>query len=287
MNIKSSNLNIAIRRVENQWLEKLFTFVKALFNQTWLPSHDHTHHLRVWGHAKSLVEALYQKDHLLTETKLEQLIIASFFHDTGLIRTLDASHGKESREICRNYLAGQSCLSADSVSEILDAVEKHDDKSYEGPALSAKDLPEGLTTLLAVCDDLDAFGAIGVFRYLEIYMQRGITMPSMSTKIIENLEKRLGYLMRSFGELKEFIQVQQRRCQYTMDFYNALDSRQFSSADKQDQIGAGKVTTLLIEKVLHDKIHFTELISHIENFPLDPYSKSYFNQLQNELQGTG
>ncbi len=238
----------------------------------------------MWLFAANLIRALHKKGFQFTEKKLEQLIIACFFHDTGLTRTLDASHGRESREICRDYLAEHSSFSADSMTDILNAVEKHDDKTYKDLTLSAYIPMVDLTTLLSVCDDLDAFGAIGVFRYLEIYLQRGMTIHSMPAEITGNLEKRFGNLVRCYGELKDFIQIQQKRYQYTVDFYNEL-KRQWSVHDANAHEGPLKVADLLVDKVLHGKIHFTELIPHTENLPLDPYGKSYFKQLQNELSG--
>jgi hypothetical protein len=31
-----------------------------------------------------------------------------------------------------------------------------------------------MLTILSVADDLDAFGYIGIYRYIEIYLERGI-----------------------------------------------------------------------------------------------------------------
>jgi len=269
--------------VESRWLQRLYEYVKELFSQTWLPSHDHTHHLRVWTLAKKLVTILQLQGYHFSKRKLEQLIIAVFFHDTGLTRTMDASHGIESRELCRKYLTGQSTLSGTSLDKILDAVEKHDDKTYEDPALVAKNTQDNLLTLLAVCDDLDAYGAIGVFRYLEIYVHRGIPLQQIAVKTIENLRKRFQYLIQQYGEMKEFMQEQEKRWQYTVDFYNELD-RQCSAHDFHASEGPLKVADLLIKKVIRERIHIAEIASVVEDLSLDEFSRDYFRQLQSELE---
>ena len=268
--------------METRWLQRLYECVKGQFSQTWLPSHDHTHHMRVWSHAKNLIKVLHKKEYSFVEKKLEQLIIAVFFHDTGLTRTHDASHGKESARICNQFLAGQSSLSADHIDEILDAVEKHDDKSYGNLPVAAKNKPDDILTMLTVCDDLDAFGALGVFRYLEIYLHRGIPLQQIPAKTIENLRKRFQYLVQQYGEMKEFMQEQEKRCQYTVDFYNELD-RQCSARDFHASEGPLKVADLLIEKVIRERIHITELALASEALPLDEFSRNYFRQLLREI----
>jgi len=58
-------------------------------------------------------------------------IIASFFHDTGLTVNRGPDHGIESRHICSTFLETTD-LAEDDRHEILDAVEKHDNKEYTG-----------------------------------------------------------------------------------------------------------------------------------------------------------
>ena len=265
-------------------MQRLYEYVKAEFSQTWLPSHDHTHHMRVWSYAKILTEVLNREGHHFSKTKLEQLIIAVFFHDTGLTRTLDASHGKESREICRKFLARQPNLLKDHFDEMLDAVEKHDDKSYGDFPVAERNQPDDILTMLTVCDDLDAYGAIGVFRYLEIYFHRGIPFQLIPVKVIVNLKKRHQYLIQHYGDLKDFILAQQNRYQFTVDFYNALGKQQHAPDNISPNEGPLIVANLLLEKVLREKIHITEIAFSIENLPLDEYTIHYFRQLQSELK---
>jgi hypothetical protein len=281
--IKSSKINPLIQQVEHRWLQTLFEYTEAAFRNTWLPSHDQTHHLRVWTFAKELAAAMHGDGFHFTQTKLEQLIIAVFFHDTGLIRTLDESHGKESREICLKFLEDNASLYTGPRESILQAVEKHDDKSYPESSPLLKVMPDDILTMLAVCDDLDAFGAIGVFRYLEIYIQRGVPLCLMPERVITNLEKRFGFLLRNYGELKNFMHVHQKRYTYTVDFYRELGRRYKSLQGLPVDTGPVKVIKLLMEKVLLERITLAEMKSHIGDSPADAFTLLYFRQLEKEL----
>ncbi len=260
--------------------------MEAEFSHTWLPSHDHTHHRRVWLFAKELVRALCTEGCHFSESKLEQLIIAVFFHDTGLTQTLDASHGRESREICRKFLNGFSAFSTDSAETILAAVEKHDDKTYAESFPPGKELPDDILTMLAVCDDLDAFGATGVFRYLEIYVQRGVPLRMMPEKVLENLEKRFHFLVQNFNMLGNFIQVHKKRYHYTADFYRKMGLQFASDPGRTVDTGPVKVVGLLTEKILHERIPVAEIGSHIQVSELDEFSYHYFSRLEKEHKGS-
>ena len=281
--MKTEELNSITNRVEGKWLLKLYEYIKTEFSRTWLPSHDHTHHLRVWLYARHLFEILQQRGHHFSEMKVEQLIIAAFFHDTGLTRTFDASHGKESREICREFLASCSLLPADAFGPVLEAVEKHDDKSYAHGFATGKEIPDDILTLLAASDDLDAFGAIGVFRYLEIYLQRGIPLRSLAPKVNENLGKRFVNLKKHYGALGDFMQEQEKRYRFTVNFYRDLDTVfQSNTVNPADQ-GPLAIVNLMIEKVLRDRIHLTSLPEHAAILLTDTYGQAYFKALSQEM----
>ena len=139
--------------VEQKWMDRLFLCVKKEFQNIWLPSHDEQHHMRVWQHAKNLVIDTGLKPDL---SFLENLILACFFHDIGMVVTLDEDHGKASRKICETFLLKRHTPA--SFSEALEAIEHHDDKNYTRSKKPSSFLLEYLT----IADDLDAFGAIGL-----------------------------------------------------------------------------------------------------------------------------
>jgi hypothetical protein len=275
---------LLIRQVENRWLKLLYNSVEAEFSNTWLPSHDHMHHARVWTFAKELLKALHRKGRRFTMEKLEQLMIAIFFHDTGLTRTLHASHGKESRQICRKFLEINPSLYAGPPEPILEAVEKHDDKSYPEEIMQEKTLPDDILTMLAVCDDLDAFGAIGVFRYLEIYTRRGIPLYSLASSVEANLGKRMNFLSKNFGTLTYFMLIHQKRYQYTVDFYRELRQQMGSVSGKRTDKGPVRVVNLLVEKVIRGKETLAEVCLQSADPAHDHFSMGYFTKLEKELK---
>ena len=276
-------LNRMISNVEQKWLTQLYHNVKSEFSQTWLPSHDHTHHFRVWQYAKNLIEALSQNGFFFSEMKLEQLILAVFFHDIGLTRTLDSSHGHESRESCRSFIEHHTSLTGVTVNQILDAVENHDNKNYSVDPLHKLHQPETIRSLLAVSDDLDAYGAIGVFRFFEIYFLRGFSIQSLAANITGNIESRFNYFLRNYGDLHEFATEHEKRSQFTMQFYRDLHQQLDSNYNIQSDTGPLGVLNLYLQKVLHEKIHFTELHLNANNLVKDEYGRKYFKAISREL----
>ena len=152
--MKTSIGNI-ILDVENQWKQELFSHCAAIFKTCHIPSHDETHHLRVWNYASNLASSLYFRGYPVDEPFLTKLIICCFFHDTGLSVTLDASHGKASANICKEHFKNAE---TDDFEEILRAIEFHENKNDKKLSLR-KNL---LGSILTIADDLDAFGYAGI-----------------------------------------------------------------------------------------------------------------------------
>ena len=97
------SLKQRIRDAEELWLLPLLNHCHNLFSDVFLPSHDHLHHYRVWCHAKNLM-ILLEECWLQHIPELpRQLILAAFFHDTGLIHTRNEKHGLESRLLCEDF----------------------------------------------------------------------------------------------------------------------------------------------------------------------------------------
>ena len=187
-----NKLNEIIISVENKWLKQLSEFCQSLFYNVQIPSHDHSHHLRVWDYAKEIIYAI-NTTYKIDEDFIESCLIASLFHDTGLTQTLDEDHGSESRKICERYFENEEIEKPKNFEEILNAIELHDDKNY----LITKQTPDSVISVLCNADDLDAFGKIGVIRYTEIYLMRGINMKELPKHVINNLNKRFANFERT------------------------------------------------------------------------------------------
>jgi len=185
------------------------------------------HHARVWYGVRSLLLQLERSGLPIPEPIPEQLIIAAFFHDTGLTRTSGEEHGRESRLLCEEFFnnPAQSVRQPEkkSYNAILHAIEHHDDKSLKPgvPDVRSSQFP-GLLNLLSAGDDLDAFGNMGIYRYAEIYLLRGIEPEQLPLKVSKNVRNRFDNLKSIFREQEEFIRVQEGRFRQVYDFYLRL-----------------------------------------------------------------
>lgn len=180
-----NNLIQHIEQAEEKWLNPLYNFCQDIFSNKQIPSHDHTHHLRVWKNAKEIFYALSDQFEI-DYPKIEACLIASLFHDTGLTKTISEKHGKESKTICIQYFENNNLIKPGNWEEILFAVENHDDKDYK----LKNTAPESLLSIICNADDLDAFGYIGVIRYTEIYLLRGHNLNDLPKLVLQNIDQR-------------------------------------------------------------------------------------------------
>lgn len=243
--------------VENRWLEEIYTFCKGCFSGVHIPSHDHTHHWRVWQLAKQLMGAVEaQGTDRFTYEEVEQIFLAIFFHDTGLIETLDARHGLAGRMICAAYFAKHYPNWSGDLEPILSAIEHHDDKSYKNRVYGGG-ATDRILPILCVCDDLDAFGLIGVFRYYEIYHLRGLRLPELPELVVTNLSSRFAHFEQLYGHLGDFAAVQRERFQRALNFYQSLLPEAAGTALYQEHRA---ILTMIDEEVLAKQGHLNEVV---------------------------
>jgi HD superfamily phosphodiesterase len=203
-----------IRQAEKKYRTLLTKPCYMLFSGTNMPSHDHLHHERVWENASELLDRMYNAEMINDPAMAEKTIIASFFHDTGLTMNPGTGHGAESRMICSRFL--EKChLDEDDRNEILEAVERHDDKNYK-----AKSDPSSLTAIISVADDMDAFGPAGVERYIEIYTLRGIAGDEMPALITENATARFRHLASTYSMFPDLVEEQKKRYEAVLQYFH-------------------------------------------------------------------
>lgn len=212
-----NNIAHIFEKIEDKWFEKLYSACKHIFSKTNIPSHDHDHHKRVWEICKEILTEL-NKLKPLEEELIEACIIASFFHDTGLSFTLDENHGMESRILCEVFFNENSIDKPLFFYQILDAIEKHDDKEYK----NLNSDPYSLLSILCAADDLDAFGNIGVVRYTEIYLLRGIGLRQLPELVIKNLDNRFLNFENTFKEFQTLFLKHKQRYFTTRNFFEQL-----------------------------------------------------------------
>jgi HD superfamily phosphodiesterase len=206
-----------IKSAEEKWFESLSNYCKKLFDGKKILSHDHTHHLRVWEYSKEIINALstsFNIDYNFAEATL----IASLFHDTGLTQNLNEDHGKESRIICSNYFENGLQKKPVNFEAILHAIEMHDDKNYKQENVT----PNSILAVLSAADDLDAFGNIGVIRYTEIYLLRGISINDLPESVIQNLDNRFANFEKTFKGFSELVEKHKDRYLVSKEFFKNL-----------------------------------------------------------------
>jgi HD superfamily phosphodiesterase len=194
--------------------EKLIRFFNERFGSVSLPSHNLEHHLRVLAHAMGIAGHLRNAGFCFSDDFIAGLQIACMTHVIGMALDNSHSHGKAGMEMAAEFMAGME-IPADLREEILGAVENHDRNDY-----SVSSPPDSMLTILSVADDLDAFGYIGIYRYIEIYLKRGVDPEKISDMVRPNLTSRYQHMTRVYGFLPGFIGRHTPRYETASDFFN-------------------------------------------------------------------
>ena len=238
-----SPVQTQIREAENRWYAKLRDHCKQIFSGVFLPSHDEVHHSRVWFHARNLLQLIHEKgtgpvddsrpeadsgpdaEPLPARVNPEELILSVFFHDTGLSKNAGEKHGMESMQLFDEFresnreLFGQFANS--SIQRIRHAIKHHDDKSSTQDTWKAMSAPD-LLNLLSSADDMDAYGLLGIYRYAEIYLLRGIKPEDLPARVCANVRNRFENLEKNFSTLPGFLKDQRSRYLQVYEFYLKL-----------------------------------------------------------------
>jgi len=213
-----NDLKHMIEKAEKKWLNPLFDFCNYVFSAATLSSHDHNHHYRVWSYCKEILTAI-NAEKKISYNLIEGCIIASFFHDTGLSNTMNEFHGTESKKICQTYFLKNKLSLPQNFDDILWTIEKHDDKDYQ----SQHQNNNSMLTILSTADNLDAFGKIGVIRYTEIYLLRGINITRLPGMVINNINKRFLNFKFNYECYPDLYKKHQKRYLITKNFFEELN----------------------------------------------------------------
>jgi HD superfamily phosphodiesterase len=268
-----------ITKAKQKWQNALYSYVENIFKTTWLPSHDVWHSVRVWEFAKSLILVMEKNEIPFSFKETEELMIASYFHDTGMSLTLDPVHGKHSREICHKFLKTQPSLTQHQKEKILDAIEFHDDKSYRNEIFQNQ---KKLLPWLCIADDLDAFGNIGIYRFWEIYNLRHFSESQMPEKIIRSLGNRINYFSDAYPFRDDFYNSQIKRSNRTADFYIRMKKEIKDSGNLKSVSFTGKIIQIFRDLILLRKIRPEQLYSFVQKEISDPEIIDFFRIYNDE-----
>ncbi len=273
--IKSSDsFFVTINSVEKVWYKPIFNYISKLYLGTHLPSHDVAHHVRVWKICKDLLRLLSEKGFSFNESFVTKTLIACLFHDTGLVNDRSEKHGLESRKLCEKFFHENPTFQFKRMGDALDAIEHHDDKTFKKITPISIENGVSLTRLVSSADDLDAYGYIGIFRYLEIYLLREVPFEQLPQKVIHNLKGRFANFENYFSAFPELIDLQRERFRSTYNFFAKLDEKDTNSSE---------IAIALNNCLIDMKMDIDQTISFIKNYSQEISLKRFVENLENEF----
>jgi HD superfamily phosphodiesterase len=277
-----TNTDKIIRQVEATWLKPLMDSCKKQFSGTHLPSHDHLHHERVWKYARELIVQSSEYGMMISEKDIERLIIAVFFHDQGMSETTSKEHGKISRKLCKNFIQQFPSGSLDFFDKVLDAIEFHDQKEYVKTSVPANEFE--LRKFLNTADDLDAFGNIGAYRYLEIYIVRNMNLKDIPEAVNINIEGRYKHFTENFGHCIPLANAHSQRYLLAKNFFRDLN-KQIGKVGYSPELIQGPVGVVNYVKneILDKRKDLFTVCTDINTTSKDDYCIHFFSTIQKEL----
>lgn len=245
-------------KYQQELLTLLYQQCYSIFRGHHLPSHDHLHHLRVWNYTKDLLNELSESGRIFTSNEISLMMLSVFFHDTGLTKTLGEDHGAESRKICEAFLNKQHGLFSFDTNPALKAIELHDRK--ESPSSLPAGTEAEILKILSICDDLDAYGPIGIVRYAEIYYLRGIPLGGMSEKVLQNMTCRFDFFIAQQWIPESFFLNHKARYLYARRFYESIRNNDLSDQINQDNMN---IIEYYIREVYHNSTGISDFASSL------------------------
>jgi len=255
-------------------LDALYEHAKALFVDNKLPSHDHTHHLRVWNLSKSLLREIATFNSRIDQSLVEGILIAAFFHDLGMETSTREDHGRLGAERCMSWFRHSGRTKPERFEEIIRAIELHDRKDLQIYKSFSPELAPEILGILSVADDLEALGTIGIFRYTEIYLERGIPIEELGTRILANVITRFEHLSDGC-RLCDRLLTRYRQQYDELCFFFQEYNTQLKAVSQADTVSSGPLGVInYIRKHGLDKIALNRASSEVND---------YFRKLEYEL----
>ena len=274
-----------ISDAEDQWLEKLKLFLEALFKDTFLPSHDHSHHLRTWKAAKEILIEIAEFNVLLSDEFVEAVLLASFFHDTGIIETRGVKHGEKGKKIYLEYIA-ENCKKEPALhTKIASAIEMHDQKTDNLFIPFHWDKIPDLLTVVSIADDMDAMGTIGIYRYAEIYLHRSTPMNSLGMVLLNNVSTRYNNISKASSLIPSLLRKTKPKFQEIISFYDNFNQQLLTETDPLKVFyGHIGIVNYIRNFSVVGKIHPIDFPAAMENFEVSKFIIDYFNSLKEQLE---
>lgn len=275
-------IDIWIGQAEEKWLGALYSYARQVYQSTFLPSHDHSHHRRVWNISKQLLREIATLKSSLGPDLVGGVLIAALFHDLGMAQSTREDHGRLGRELCFSWFSDSGLTPPSGFDSILDAIEMHDRK--EARINPEAESPPGILSILSVADDLEAMGVIGIYRYAEIYLLRGIPMEDLGGRILENAEHRILNLTSSAycpGIIAQYRKQFDELCFFYKQYIRQLKGVEQAERVREGQLG---VINYIRSQGMTQKIRPEDLSRRAEEDGKELMIKAFFSKLKNELE---
>lgn len=280
--------DIAFQQAEVAWLDPLLEHASNRFRNTFLPSHDQDHHLRVWQQAKAVLLALSPPGSAVTASLAEGVLIASLFHDLGMVVSTREDHGRLGKEDCVSWFRESERALPERYNEILRAIELHDRKDVRIAGPLQLGSPPGILSILSVADDLEALGIVGIYRYAEIYLQRDTPLEALGTRILQNAGKRYDNLSLALAHCPDLLNSCQEQYMILRHFYETYNDQMHASRDvDQESSGPLGVINYIRRVGMGQETLPGHLYERCVAEDCAPELCSYFKQLNDELKQTG
>ena len=271
------NLKSQIESSETLMGQRLEDYFVSEFDEKSLPSHGLEHHRRVWNYCKKLVSVLGEKGHPFSDHFFDELIVAAYLHDIGMIVDSGPRHGKHSREICTRFLKINN-FEVKDFDNALNTIEYHDRKDYD-----PEETGISLLTILSVADDLDAFGYTGIFRYAEIYLRRNVGFEDIGSFIMDNAAARFNHFIKVIGYRDRIFEKHKKRYLILDEFFKEYNiqvlSYKFGTKQPSGYCGVIEIIKMLSE----NSIYINDFLKNREQERYDPTIRWYFNGLASDF----
>lgn len=280
----STSISHGIKLAEERWLGLVRPQLASLFSTTFLPSHDQHHHQRVWEICKSLLREIEKYNVLPGEDLIEGLLLASWFHDAGMSIDPGEKHGSLGREIFEAFIAGTEEPEPPFYEDILEAIALHDSKDPLLYGQLKKGETPDILSLLSAADDLDALGCVGIYRYSEIYLTRGVSADQLGKLVLANVYKRFRNIRESFADFPGLMDDYLGKYLEIEAFFNRYNQALLLGPEVDpEQWGELGIISCIRDFSLEQKIRPEDISSQPGLEDMGNTLISYFKKLRNEL----
>jgi hypothetical protein len=185
-------------------------------------------------------------------------------------------HGFHSRILAEKFFRLNN-IPESFFSDILPVIENHDKKDYNTDNISFTPV-----SVLAVADDLDAFGFTGIYRYSEIYLARGVPYDSLGDMVLENASKRFDNFISLFGSYPDLVKKHENRFHILKDFF--LRYNKEVSPPSSGKATVHKDIIRSLENILKERTPLPLFCTSRLVDSTDPDNIRFFEGLLGELQ---